>query len=376
MTSIINEIKKLRKDRPFIVDRNNKNRYRLVFSEPDGTHTAYYFNTPIYNDSKRNLLDLKFTTDGHNAAHIGSSSIITIGNGITLSSGDEFSHISMPSGITNSSENRIFCSSVEVLPTLNGVALKVPCNMTPYYDFNLSVNRPFMNIRANNKFFSYMKGEFTPFITVSCIGSLDGNGKIIAPCIIEYQKSDDYTTNLTVRATDSDAKYIMFEVNIHEQKIIRDTTVESNNPSINNVFGSTAFIGNTKAFGEQRLYWCIDCAYMSDILYRKINSVVLHLPSYTDTRFEIDAFKVSNRFCSFGSNWNNKIPETNITYEGIADKSYYNIDITELSVNKESGWIQMSNGIVIKSKKKLRGFTTVSTGDSCFNPQIIEINYK
>lgn len=281
----------------------------------------------------------------------------------------------MPSGITSSFENEIFCSSVEVLPTLNGVALKVPCNSTYSYEFDLSVNRPFMNIRANNKFFSYMKGEYTPFVTVSCIGSLDYNGKLIAPCTIKYQKNDDYTTCLTLRSNDASAKHIMFEINIHEPKLIRDTTVESNNPNINNVFGSTAFIGNTEVFGEQRLYWCIDPAFMSDILHRKVNSIVLHLPSYTDTGFDIAAFKVSNRFCSFGSNWNNKVPETNITFEGIADKTYYNIDITELSVNKDTGYVEMSHGIVIKSKKNLRGFTAVSTGDSCSQPQIIEVNY-
>ena len=60
MNSILNEITKLRKGKPLAIDRKNKNRYRIVTFESDGSKTAYYFSAPIYNNKSKKLIDKTF----------------------------------------------------------------------------------------------------------------------------------------------------------------------------------------------------------------------------------------------------------------------------------------------------------------------------
>ena len=79
MNSILNEVAMLRKGRALVVDRSNKNRYRLVTHEGDGSKTAYYFSVPIYNEVSRKLLDLKFHNQGNIPNSIGSNSNIELG---------------------------------------------------------------------------------------------------------------------------------------------------------------------------------------------------------------------------------------------------------------------------------------------------------
>ena len=66
MNSILNEITKLRKGEPLVIDYKNSNRYRLVAIEQNGTQTAYYFSTPIYNILTRKAVDMKFHSKDNN----------------------------------------------------------------------------------------------------------------------------------------------------------------------------------------------------------------------------------------------------------------------------------------------------------------------
>ena len=58
MNSILGEINILRKGAPLVIDHKNSNRYRLVAIEPNGTKTAYYFSSPIYNSRTRKSVDI------------------------------------------------------------------------------------------------------------------------------------------------------------------------------------------------------------------------------------------------------------------------------------------------------------------------------
>ena len=60
MQSVLNEILSLRNQRPVVVDYQNRNRYRLVTREDDGSRTAYCFSTPIYNLESRRMVNLSF----------------------------------------------------------------------------------------------------------------------------------------------------------------------------------------------------------------------------------------------------------------------------------------------------------------------------
>ena len=78
MKSVLGEISKLRKGLPIVIDYNNSNRYRVVAKEDDGSKTAYYFSTPIYNYKSRGLIDGKFHSNGGAVYAVGSNASITV----------------------------------------------------------------------------------------------------------------------------------------------------------------------------------------------------------------------------------------------------------------------------------------------------------
>ena len=73
MQSVLGEIFRLRKGSPVVIDYHNSNRYRVVVQENDGTRTAYYFSTPIYNRKTRKMIDVKFQSNGGAIFSIGSN---------------------------------------------------------------------------------------------------------------------------------------------------------------------------------------------------------------------------------------------------------------------------------------------------------------
>ena len=77
MRSVLKEISRLRKGKPISVDRHNSNRYRVVVQEDDGSKTAYYFSTPIYNNKTRKMVDAKFKSSDGTIYATGSNANIT-----------------------------------------------------------------------------------------------------------------------------------------------------------------------------------------------------------------------------------------------------------------------------------------------------------
>lgn len=75
--TILETVCGLRGGRPLSVDRRNSNRYRIVSFEEDGSRTAYYFSTPIYNEKTGKLLDAAFHEKGNGFYSVGSNSTIT-----------------------------------------------------------------------------------------------------------------------------------------------------------------------------------------------------------------------------------------------------------------------------------------------------------
>ena len=159
---------------------------------------------------------------------------------------------------------------------------------------------------------------------------------------------------------------------MYEGKLIQDTTVESMHPTMNNAFGGTAFLGTTDYLGEQWLYSRVDFSNISQLHNKKIIKAILHIPKLNKSNGLLTANRISSRFCSFGSNWKNKIPVTKQFSESFISNGYHHIDITSLvrRIGKQS------ESFVIKTKATDNKSTVISTGDSFFNPQIIELKYK
>ncbi len=376
MQSVFNEITHLRGERPLIIDHHNSNRYCLVLQESDGTKTAYCFSTPIYNHKSRKMLDLRFFSNGAMHYAVGSNANITVSNAVRMENPEGYCLVELLQKPLQNVGKEIRFAKDTMYPTTNGIALKSCVRGCGKVSFTIEVGLPFLNVRANDKYFALMREQFRPFVTFSCIGTLDLSGRLIAPAKIEYQKLSDRKYRLTFYSTSSLGTHVLFEGNLYENKLFQDTTVENYNPRTNNAFGSTAFIGNTALYGEQWLYSRPDYSRISELMDKHINKAVLHLPKYNKSNVELSAFKLSARFCSFGSNWDNKVAGGTSICECTSESGYQNVDLTALVVDSKTKTITRSEGMILKSKVSGSGFSAVATGDSFYAPQIFEINYR
>lgn len=357
------------------IDHKNTNRYRLVAIEPNGTKTAYYFSSPIYNSRTRKAIDMKFHSKGNVAYATGSNATITVGSNIRIENSEGSCVISLSEHTSRVSENEIVCVNKRLYPTANGIAIRSLCNEEKACTFSVEVSKPFLEARANDKYFALMSERFRPFVSFSCIGTSDANGNIIAPAKISYQKITDRNYTVSIIPCSSLGKSVLIEANLYEPKLFQDTTVESKNAKVNNAFGSIGFIGSTKEFGEQWLYSRPDFTKMTELNDKKILCAVLHLPTLNTGAIELTASKVAARFCSFGSTWDNKIAESSEFNKSQITDHYIDLDLMPMLTDKQ-GRLQRGEGFILKAKKQNSGFSVIATGDSYLNPQILEINYK
>ena len=373
---IIGEIRSLRKGKPIQVDYRNSNRYRLVLQEENGSCTAYCFSTPIYNSRTGKILDFAFHKNGDVCYSIGSNSNITVSDDVLIENAEGYCRASLSGKPVCNTTGELRTGQEVLYPTANGVAYKVKCSSDIPYRLRLSVGQPFLQIRENRKYFALMSEEFKPYVSVSCIGTVNAGGQVIAPAEITYEKVNDWEYILNLKPCNSSAEYILFEVNLYEAKLFQDTTVESENSGMNNAFGGTAFIGNTKMYGEQWLYSRVDYSKIPEMMDRRVMNVILHLPKLGGADAKLSAYEVSARFCSFGSNWDNKIALAAFETDSQGNNGYADLDITHLMTERGSGFIKRSEGLILRTKVKGSGFTAIATGDSYYAPQILEINFR
>lgn len=375
MNSILGEISTLRKGAPLAIDYKNSNRYRLVAIEPNGTKTAYYFTSPIYNNRTRKAVDMKFHSKGGVAYTTGSNANISVGNNIRMENSKGYCVISLSEQISRISETEVVYANNRLYPTTNGIAIRSFCSEGNGCTFSVEISKPFLEVRANDKCVALMSERFRPFVSFSCVGTSDANGNVIAPAKISYQKITDRKYTVSVVPCSSLGKSVLIETNLYEPKLFQDTTVESKNAKVNNAFGSIGFIGSTKEFGEQWLYSKPDFTKMSELNDKKILRAVLHLPKLSTGAVELTSSKVAARFCSFGSTWDNKIAETGALNESQITDHYIDLNLMPMLTDTQ-GRLQRSEGFILKAKKKNSGFSVVATGDNYFSPQILEINYR
>ena len=372
---ILESIKELRKERALFVDLKNKNRYKVVAEEEDGSKTAYCFAVPVYDRSGR-LLDLEFHRNATGYRAEGSNSTVCVSDEFLLENSEGTCRIIPREAfrIRFAGKYVLHGNDCDVSPTTNGLVFKVRCE-NGACRFGLTVDGDSWEARGNNKCFSLMRETNCPGVTVSCIGSADENGWIVAPAILESNQEEPGTFVLSIIPQSPYAKFVVFEINLYEQKLFQDTTVESQNADSNNVYGGTAFLGETTAFGEQWLYSRPDVSKLADLAGRGISKAVLHMNQFNKGA-DLCAFRVERRFCSFGSTWNNKIGVGSKFTESRMGGIRQSLDLTDLVVNRRTGRLSQPDGFLVKAKTKGSGFSVVSTGDSFYAPQILELQYK
>lgn len=367
--SIIKSIANLRENREISIDQNNNNRYRIVINERDGLKTAYYFSAPIYNIYSNKIVDLKFHTNNDIIYATGSNAKILIDDTIHMNNCLGHCSIHLNNKVEFVSEHELrYGNNNRIFPTLNGLAFFINSNND--LSINIEVDVPFMKTKYNGKFFALLREENKPFITVSCLGTLN-NGDIVAPSKLTFNKIDDRKFHLEVSPCATNGDAVAFEINLYEHKLLHDTTVESCNPETKNAFGSVAFVGKTDECGEQWLYTKIDFSKLTDLADKKIHKAILHIPTYGGDKSKLIASCLLSRFCCFGMKWSNKITDFGMVTYSISNKHFHDIYITPFFTDMIVGF----DGLVIQSESPCEQMTVLSTADSSYTPQILEITY-
>ena len=378
MNSVIQEIFTLREGRPFAIDRRNRNRYRIVVLEPDGRQTAYYFGTPVYNCRTGDMVNIRFSQTAGGAVFTGSNATVTVSETVQME--NENGKCVFDFGIKECipANDGIHCGTFRIRPTLNGITVRTSAVDKRMFSFEMETEYPFNSIRENDRCVAFMTDRFRPFVTISCIGTVDGDNAdaVLAPAVLEYRQTSVGRYRFTVSPTVFTGTGMMFEVNMYEPKLFQDTTVESLHPKMNNAFGGIAFIGNTSYCGEQWLYTRPDYEKLKEVMGRQIDRVVMWLPRHRPGNVRIAACGIQRRFCSFGSDWQNKVTAFNRISTGENKEKYCRLDITEILLREPGGTLVPNEGFILRSAVRDSGFSVISTGDSYYAPEILAIMYR
>lgn len=375
--SILNAVRELRGMREtdeLEINRSNVNRYRVVLHEEDGTQTAYYFSAPIYNMEDRKLVSLRFLSRNDCYTLKGTNGTVSVfGNTLYLKSAQDRICCDFAAEPLSLSGRVLIGDGIEIHPTLNGAAVKLRCGRAGT-TVHIRTEKPYYNIRANSKCFALMQEPFLPVMTLSGIGAFLEDGRLCGGVKMAFQKTDNRNFSVWLYSPSGAERYLWFEVNLYEQKLFLDTTVESGHPEENNAYGSTAFLGLTRSFGDQWLYTRPDYTILADVLGREIQSAHFYIPMYAGQNVTLSGITLPRRFCSFGSTWENKVEPGGNFDKSTANGRYHVINLTGALKNPETHMLEQPDGWVLRVKHG--GYTAVSTGDSSFYPQILAIRFR
>ena len=266
-------------------------------------------------------------------------------------------------------------SKFDILPTLNGILVSADSSQKEILLF-VNMEKPYEDTRVSTKAFSVMHEKFVPLMTISPLGVADNTGSICAPCKLECVRTSDRNFIVKITPLETAGQRMLIEINMYEPKLMLDTTVDSKNEDENNAFGSVAFIGTSHGLGEQLLYSRVDISKIGVIQHKTINYAKLHIPYYGNSKHQIDAFRVGRRFCSFGSTWSSKVSEGQKIGSLTNNNGYMMLDLSKLIINPINRQLTKNEGYILQTTAGSNGFTVMSTGDSTYKPQVLEINYK
>ncbi len=252
------------------------------------------------------------------------------------------------------------------------------CRCAPCEKITLNVATDIANeaIRKNNKYVAFMKKPFRPTFTIASLYAVSADGKRYRPLILESKSGNLYRQEIEFSSAFNEEHINVFEINMYEPKLMQDTTVESATATQNNAYGATAFVGRTDEYGEQWLYLKANLHALAHLKDRKLLSAKLHIPIINGSGEHVQAFMLPSRFCSFGSNWNNKlayIPDA-IAEKSCSNANYVTFDVTRAIAEGLNKGSKESAGVLIKSLSKTE-CALLATGDCYAFPQLLEVEY-
>ena len=373
MLSVTNTIRSISGER--IADVVKKNRYCMVHK--DFPNKLYCFSTPVFRKDNGNMVGEYFTYKDQCYTFRGSDGLIRIfRDAIHFIRNSEIVklYFSKAQEFVLSSGGKVLRSKdLMICPTFNGLVVKALFGGCSQISFKVNTEAK-TTLQNNSKYLALMKSEFEPLFTLNAMYAEDKYGRTFYNASLSVNKNSDATYQLTIDSK-AEAYRVVYEMNLYEPKLLQDTTVESRRPQENNVYGSTAFLGKSPDCDAQFLYSRIDMSKIAGIEKSAIEGIKLYVPYYmiSESQFRLEA--PVKRFCSFGSNWNNRIPSTDLHIQSNIKNEYLVFDLSSYLLSP-NGKIKANEGIVIRSGSAEERFSIIATADNYFSPQILEIQSK
>ncbi len=353
---ILAEIRKIRNEKELDINLQNSNPYRILINEKDGGLTAYYFSFPIYGEDKRIFKGMFVSTKKgyeYNGINV---QVTVVNNQLKLIANDEYVVID-------------FNKNVFIEPTINGIAVT-----SRVRELKLIIEGKRQKaVKENERFFALMETQHIPYLLVNGIVGRKLNE--VYPLRIKSRKMSDVKYELSV-SCDYEVEEIFFEINMHLQKMIYDTTINSKYPDQNNVFGGVSFLGESNEFGKESLYTRFDVAQLLDLSFYIIEDAKLYMVKLNKgKKAELIANKLLKTWCTFGMTWNKKVGVGQLLKSVRNEMDYEIIDVKEVIYEMMRLRQPRSPGFEIRNDRR-RSVSAVATGDSYYYPQILEIKLK
>lgn len=349
---------------------------RYCASEKSTPNQIYCFTSPIFRADNEKPVGDRFVCGNRCYEFYGSNSIVKVfESSIQFYRQNKIDEVFFPSKQSFTAINSgksLRSKDFLIYPTLNGVLIKafIKTNSLP-----LTVQSYGSKTAKNNsKYFAFMNGKFDPQFTINAMYAEDDYGSVFFNTDLSIRKRTDAVYEVEAHSC-KDATKVVYEINLYEPKLIQDTTVESRRPNENNVYGSISFIGKSPGCGTQFLYSRIDLSKLEKIKDRAFDSVKMYIPYYITTGAPLRLHTPFKRFCSFGSNWSNKIQSTDIHIDGKIQKGFFEFDLSPHLLDKR-GNLKVNEGIVIRPNTVEERFSIIATADNYFTPQILHFKLK
>lgn len=353
------------------VDLNQSNRYCIRLNTSTGKE-AYYFGSPIYNEGSGKLVRRLFTETNGCYRFTGSRATVRV----------DATHIEMIDHEREArirfvkpqsfklKEGKLISDHLSIEPTMNGVCLS---GALDYLKMEVSLHFDYEKTRASHNCFCFMESKFKPILVLSALYS-DRSGDV-QPLKIRYEEQSKRQGSVSVQAENVSSRYGLMEINFYESKLLQDTPVSSNKTFENNAFGPIAFLGKSRFFGTQWLYCRINTDIIRELSRNVIRQIKLYFPRIRTDATTLEAYCLFNRFCSFGSNWSNKISVSDVCDQVSFKNEYVCVDLTQQYVQR--GLLNEAFGFVLVPKTDgINRYQTIFTGDCYLSPPILSIHYK
>lgn len=369
--SPLDEVFQLASDQSLSLSPKQSNRYGLQFVCENGGEN-YYFSTPIYQQDTNKLICLQFKQQGDSFTFLGSNCVVIVNEKqIRFIRKSEELVVLFKIPIVWSFDNgALFSERLSIFPTYNGVMLAGDLEVT---QFDVFTNICYQEFRKSKNCVGLMENHFKPIFNFSTLFAR-GEDDELSPLLVSYFEENKQEGKVAFFATDERCTRGVIELNFYEPKMMQDTPVSEKRPNENNAFGAVAWMGQSSFYGSQWFYFRPDFHKVPEMKNKVIQKITLYLPCWSTSDLFMEMHNLQSRFCSFGSNWENKIGTGQSKYTASQKDGYLSIDVTKLY--SYSGQLTESIGtVLIAEKTNQASFQIISTADCYARPPILCVKY-